>query len=57
MERRRLNTLVGLALVALGLLQAVSFAIADDWIFSFGGVLYAIGGMYYLWVEVYSTAQ
>ncbi|MFC6825068.1 hypothetical protein [Halopelagius fulvigenes] len=57
MERRRLNALIGLALVALGLIQAVSFAMADEWIFSFGGVLYAICGIYYLRAEVYSTAE
>ena len=56
MVTRRLHTLIGLALVSLGLIQAVSFAMTDDWLFSSGGVLYAIGGVYYLWIEVYSTA-
>jgi 1,4-dihydroxy-2-naphthoate octaprenyltransferase len=57
MERRRLATLIGLAMIALGLIQAGSFAVQSDWIFSFLGLVYAILGVAYLWAEVYSTAQ
>lgn len=55
MERRRLAILSGMAMVALGLIQAGSFAIGGDWKFSFLGLVYAILGVAFLWAEVYST--
>lgn len=43
-------------MVSLGLVQAGSFAIAGDVVFSSFGVVYAILGVGFLWAEVYSTA-
>lgn len=44
-------------MVVLGLIQVGSFAVAGDLVFSFGGLIYAILGIAYLWAEVYSTDQ
>ena len=57
MEEGRLRKLIGMAMVALGLIQVGSFGLAGDWIFSFFGLIYAIIGVAYLWAEVYSPAQ
>jgi len=57
MEEGRLRKLIGMAMVALGLIQVGSFALAGDWIFSFFGLIYAIIGVAYLWAEVYSPAR
>jgi len=49
MEKRRLRKLIGMAMIALDLIQVGSFALAGDWIFSFFGLIYAIIGVAYLW--------
>lgn len=55
MERRRLKTFIGLAMVALGLIQVASFGISDDPLFSAFGLLYAVIGAAFLWTEVYRS--
>ncbi|EJN60601.1 hypothetical protein SAMN04487950_2046 [Halogranum rubrum] len=57
MDRRRLKILIGFAMVSLGLIQAGSFAVGGEMIFSFLGLVYAIIGVAYLWTEVYSPAE
>lgn len=57
MVGRRTRTIIGLAMITLGLIQVGSFAVQSNWIFSFLGLIYAILGVVYLWAEVYSTAQ
>ena len=57
MDRRRRNALIGLAMVALGLVQAGSYVVRSDWVFSFFGLLYALIGVGYLWAEVYAPAR
>ncbi|CQH56664.1 uncharacterized protein HHUB_2414 [Halobacterium hubeiense] len=57
MERRRLNTLVGLAMVGVGALQTGVYALQSEWTPAALGVLYAVVGVAYLWVHVYTAGQ
>ena len=57
MEQRRLKTLIGVAMVGLGLFQAGSFALQSDWLPMVLGLLYAAIGTAYLWAEVYTAGQ
>lgn len=57
MNRRRLKTLIGTAMVLLGLVQAWSFAVQDEWIPTALGLAYAAIGVAFLWVEVYAADE
>lgn len=57
MEQRRLNTLIGLAMVGVGVLQTGVYALQSEWIPMVLGVLYAVIGIAYLWVHVYTAGQ
>lgn len=57
MERRRLKTLIGLAMVGIGLVQVGLFARESEWIPTGLGLLYAGIGIAYLWAEVYALNQ
>lgn len=55
MNRRRLKTLIGVAMVLLGLVQAWSFAVQDMWIPAALGIAYGAIGVAFLWAEVYNV--
>ncbi|WP_202614480.1 hypothetical protein [Halostella litorea] len=55
MKRSRLKTFIGLAMVALGLIQAGAFAAQSEWIPTALGLLYSGIGVAYLWAEVYTV--
>jgi len=57
MERRRLKTVIGIAMVLLGLVQAWSFAVQDMWIPTALGVAYGAIGVAFLWTEVYAADE
>ena len=57
MEQRRLKTLIGVAMVGLGIFQAGSFFLQSDWLPMVLGLLYAAIGTAYLWAEVYTAGQ
>ncbi|MUV85400.1 hypothetical protein GJ631_02060 [Natronomonas sp. CBA1123] len=57
MEKERLRTLIGIAMVSLGLVQTVSGVLQDNLPFATFGFLYALIGVAYLWAEVYSADQ
>lgn len=54
---RRLRTLIGMAMIVLGLVQAGLFAGQGDWLPTTLGLLYSAIGGAYLWVEVYTVDQ
>ena len=56
MERKQLKTVIGLAMVGLGLVQAGSFALQSEWIPIVLGLLYSVIGIAYLWAEVYTAS-
>ncbi|MCT9096106.1 hypothetical protein [Haloarchaeobius sp. HME9146] len=55
MERHRLKTMLGLAMVLLGIVQAALFASQSEWVPTGFGLLYSTIGIVYLWVEVYAV--
>ncbi|WP_435347130.1 hypothetical protein [Haloarchaeobius sp. HRN-SO-5] len=57
MEQERLKTLVGVAMIGLGVVQAGLFALQSDWIPAGLGLLYSGIGVAYLWAEVYTVSQ
>ncbi len=57
MDQRRLRTLLGLAMVGLGALQTAIFALQGELIPMALGFLFALIGVAYLWVQVYSGGQ
>lgn len=57
MERTRLKTTVGLAMVGLGFVQATLFGLQSDWVATGFGLAYAVIGMLFLWAEVYTAGQ
>ncbi|MCY4732104.1 hypothetical protein KY092_16195 [Natronomonas gomsonensis] len=57
MEKERLRTLIGIAMVSLGLVQTVSGVVQDNFPFAVFGFLYALIGVAYLWTEVYTDNQ
>lgn len=54
-NRRRLKTLIGVAMVLLGLVQAGSFAVQAEWIPVGLGIAYGAIGVAFLWAEVYAA--
>lgn len=57
MERRLLKTIIGIAMVGMGLVQASLYAVQSEWIPTGLGIFFSLLGIVYLWAEVYSTAQ
>ncbi|WP_254522005.1 hypothetical protein [Natrinema caseinilyticum] len=55
MERRRLKTGIGLAMVALGLVQAGAYALQSEWVPTALGLFYSVIGLAYLRAEVYAA--
>lgn len=55
MEQRRLKTLIGVAMIGLGLIQASLYIVQNEWIPTGLGLLYSVIGIAYLWVEVYAV--
>ena len=51
MERIRVQTLIGLAMVGIGLLQAGLYAAQAEWIATIFGLFFAVLGIGYLWAE------
>jgi len=45
-------TVIGVAMVLLGLVQLGLFAVQDDWVPAAFGAVYAGLGLLYLWAEV-----
>lgn len=56
MEGEQIKTFIGIAMIALGLIQAGSFVVQENLMFSIWGLAYAGLGVTFLWTEVYSTA-
>lgn len=52
---RRQRTLIGGAMIVLGLVQAALFAVQSEWIPTALGILYSVLGIAYLWAEVYTV--
>lgn len=57
MERRRLRTLIGAAMIGLGLVQTSLYGVQGEWIPSVFGLLFTSIGVAYLWGEVYSVKE
>ncbi|WP_435363393.1 hypothetical protein [Haloarchaeobius sp. DYHT-AS-18] len=55
MDRRRRKTMLGLAMVVLGIVQAALFASQSEWVPTAFGLLYSTIGLVYLWAEVYAV--
>lgn len=55
MDRRRLRTLVGSAMIGLGLLQVGLYGMQEEWLPTTFGLLFSFIGVAYLWAEVYSV--
>ncbi|SDR02851.1 hypothetical protein SAMN05216278_3335 [Halopelagius longus] len=55
MERRLLNTIFGIAMVVVGLVQAALFAKQSQWVPTGLGIFYSLLGIVYLWTEVYTA--
>lgn len=53
MASRRHRALIGTAMVLVGLVQAVLFAVESKWLPTGLGALYAGLGVAYLWAEVH----
>lgn len=49
MKQRRLRTLVGLAMVGLGLIQAGLYGSQGEWIPTVFGLFFSLIGVAYLW--------
>ena len=56
MKRRRLRTLIGAAIIGLGLVQAGLYGRQGEWIPTAFGLLFSLIGIAYLWAEVYSVS-
>ncbi|SNZ12386.1 hypothetical protein SAMN06269185_1679 [Natronoarchaeum philippinense] len=54
MERRRAKTIIGVAMVLLGIVQALAFAVQSQWIMTVLGLTYGGIGVAFLWAEVYA---
>lgn len=57
MEGIQLQTVLGLAMVCLGVVQTGYFARQSEWIPIVLGLLYSAIGIAYLWAEVYTAAR
>ena len=55
MERRRVKTIIGVAMVLLGIVQALAFAVQSQWIMTALGLTYGGIGVAFLWAEVYAV--
>ncbi|WP_285272019.1 hypothetical protein [Halobacterium salinarum] len=53
---QRAKTVLGLALIAVGLIQVASFAWNSNLGYSASGLLYVGIGAAFLWAEVYTTS-
>lgn len=51
MERRQLGTIIGVAMVGMGLVQTFLFAVRSERIPTGLGVFFSILGIVYLWAE------
>ncbi|AAG19407.1 hypothetical protein PNP59_10600 [Halobacterium salinarum] len=56
MVSQRAKTALGLALIAVGLVQVASFAWNSNLGYSVSGLLYVGMGAAFLWAEVYTTS-
>ncbi|MDL0119375.1 hypothetical protein PNQ29_06470 [Halobacterium salinarum] len=56
MVSQRAKTVLGLALIAVGLVQVASFAWNSNLGYSASGLLYVGMGAAFLWAEVYTTS-
>jgi len=57
MASTRAKKLIGVAMIAVGLVQVSSFAWNDNLLFSITGALYVVLGVTWLWTEVYSPSE
>jgi hypothetical protein len=57
MEKPQLRRIIGVAMVAIGLLQASLGSLNEDLIFALLGLTYALIGVAYLWFEGNSFDQ
>ena len=55
MASRQLRTIIGVAMVGIGLVQAFLYAVQTEWIPTGLGIIYSLIGIGYLWAEVYTT--
>ena len=55
MERRKLRTLIGVAMLGLGLVQSGLYGMQGEWLPTAFGLLFSSIGVAYLWAEVYSV--
>lgn len=55
MVSRQRKTIIGGAMVGMGLVQASFFAVQSEWIGVGLGILYSLLGIAYLWTEVYTA--
>jgi hypothetical protein len=55
MESGYLKTIIGGAMVGIGLVQASLFAVQSESIPTGVGILYSLLGVAYLWAEVYTA--
>lgn len=55
MVSRSVRTVVGIAMIGIGLAQAAFFATRAEWIPTGLSTLYSLLGVVYLWAEVYTA--
>lgn len=55
MASRQFKTIIGGAMVGMGLVQASLFAVQSESIPTGLGILYSLLGIAYLWAEVYTV--
>lgn len=54
MATRRTRSIIGLAMIALGVVQASLYGLQSEWIPTALGGVYTLLGVVYLWAEVLS---
>lgn len=55
MASKRLKTMIGIAMVGVGVVQAALFTLQQEWFPMILGLLYAGIGVAFLWAEVYTV--
>ena len=54
MNRNTSATLIGLAMIGIGVFQAGFYVVQTEWIATVFGLFFAVLGVIYLWAEVFA---
>lgn len=55
MASRQFKTIIGIAMVGIGLVQVSLYAVQSEWLPTGLGAFYSLLGIVYLWAEVYTA--